>query len=231
MARRGRRILIGTSIVLLLGIGGVATVPRLLWSDGVDYSAVASITTTHEYQDPQLLAKAWHLPVAAVYEHDGVDFQRNGSFCGPASAVNVIRSLGANADQKTVLDGTGLTTVFGLRLGGVTLDQLADVVRHKSGRKVTVLRDLDLAAFRAEMAKANDPSRRYIVNFHRGPLFAGGGGHHSPIGGYLPDEDLVLVVDVNARYKPWLVPTARLFAAVDTVDKVSGKKRGLLLIE
>ena len=116
-------------------------------------------------------------------------------------------------------------------LGGITLDRLADVVREKSGKRVTVLRDLTLEQFRAEMARANDPALRYIVNFHRGPLFAGGGGHHSPIGGYLAAEDLVLVVDVNRKYDPWLVPTARLFAAVDTVDKSSGTKRGLLRIE
>lgn len=231
MKRSLRRGLIGTALVLLL-VGGAATaVPPLLWGDGVDYSQVASITATHEYQDPALLERAWALPVAAIYERDGVDFRRNGSFCGPASAVNVLRSLGTDAQQSRILDDTGLRTVFGLRLGGVTLDQLADVVRHKSGRSVTVLRDLELAAFRAEVAHSNDRTRRYIVNFHRGPLFGKGGGHHSPVAGYLAAEDLVLVVDVNRRYKPWLVSTERLFAAVDTVDKSTGKKRGLLRIE
>jgi hypothetical protein len=122
-------------------------------------------------------------------------------------------------------------THFGLVIPGITLDQLAGVLRAKSGKRVTVLRDLTLEQFRAEMARTNDPALRYTVNFHRGPLFGKGGGHHSPIGGYLAAEDLVLVVDVNNKYQPWLVPTARLFAAVDTVDKQTGKKRGLLRIE
>ena len=31
-----------------------------------------------------------------------------------------------------------------------------------------------------------------------------GGGHHSPIGGYLEKEDLVFVLDVYDPYKPFL---------------------------
>jgi hypothetical protein len=96
---------------------------------------------------------------------------------------------------------------------------------------VTVLRDLDLAGFRQELSHANDPTRRYTVNFSRGPLFGRGGGHHSPIGGYLADRDLVLVLDVNRKYQPWLVSSERLFRAVDTIDKSSHLKRGLLRIE
>jgi Phytochelatin synthase len=230
MARRSRVVLaVVGALVLALG-GAVVVVPPLLFSDGVDYSHAATIKRTAEYQDAALLARAWAMPVASVYAHDGVDFQSNGSFCGPTSAVNVLRSLGQSADQGHVLDGSGRSTTFGM-LWGVTLDALADVVRTKSGRKVTVLRDLSLPEFRAEVARANDPALRYIVNFHRGPLFATGGGHHSPIGGYLADRDLVLVVDVNKKYQPWLVPTERLYEAVSTVDKATGKKRGLLRIE
>jgi len=230
MARR-RRVLVATAVVVALLGGAVVAVPPLLFSDGVDYSHAASIKKTHDYQDAALMSRAWALPVAQIYQHDGVDYQHNGSFCGPTSAVNVLRSLGQSSDQAHVLDGTETHPHLGMLFGGITLDRLADVVRAKSGKRVTVLRDLTLDQFRAEMARTNDPALRYIVNFHRGPLFAGGGGHHSPIGGYLAAEDLVLVVDVNEKYHPWLVPTARLFEAVDTFDKSAGKKRGLLRIE
>lgn len=228
---RARKALLAVGVAVALLGGAVVVVPPLLFSDGVDYSAVASIKALPAYQDPTLLARAWALPVAATYHQDGIDWQHNGSFCGPTSAVNVLRSLGAAADQRTILDGTPLHATLGMLWGGATLDELAAVVRAKSGRQVTVLRDLTLDQFREEMAHTNDPARRYIVNFHRGPLFGKGGGHHSPIGGYLADQDLVLVVDVNETYKPWLVPTARLFGAVDTVDKSTGRKRGLLRIE
>jgi hypothetical protein len=224
-----RRLLIALATLALLG-GSLAVVPRLLWGDHADYSQVVSIERGPSYQAPSLLERAWHLPVAALYR-GGLDFQHNGSFCGPTSVVNVVRSLGQPAEQATILDGTALRTVFGLLLGGATLDELAGVAGQKTGRRVTVLRDLDLAAFRAEVARANDPTLRYIANFSRGPLFGRGGGHHSPIAGYLAEQDLVFVLDVNEKYRPWLVPTERLWAAVNTVDPVSHRKRGLLRLE
>ena len=50
-------------------------------------------------------------------------------------------------------------------------------------------------------------------------------GHH------LPAEDLVFVGDVNANYRPWLVPTGRLYDAQNTIDSSSRAKRGLLDID
>ncbi len=114
---------------------------------------------------------------------------------------------------------------------GITLDQLADIARQKLKGTVTVLRDLDLAAFREQLNHVNDPTRRYVINFSRAPLFGTGGGHHSPIAGYLNQEDLVLVLDVNKKYGPWLVKSDQLYAAMNTVDATAHKKRGLLLIE
>ena len=94
-----------------------------------------------------------------------------------------------------------------------------------------MLRDLDLAAFREQLTHVNDPARRYVVNFSRVPLFGTGGGHHSPIAAYLREQDLVLVLDVNQKYGPWLVKSDRLYEAMNTVDGAAQKKRGLLLIE
>ena len=154
------------ALLLVFGGGGAATLlPRLLWGDGADYSRVVSIESTREYQDPVLLARAFQLPVAAAYQKGGIEFQRNPSFCGPTSAVNLARSLGFDSNQSHILDGTGVHTLFGLVLGGLTLDRLAELVRARLGRRVTVLRDLDLAQFRAELAHANDPARRYLINF------------------------------------------------------------------
>jgi len=58
-----------------------------------------------------------------------------------------------------------------------------------------------------------------------------GHGHFSPVLGYLPAEDLVFVGDVNANYRPWLVPTSRLFDAQNTIDSSSHAKRGLLEVK
>lgn len=225
-----RKILLSLGLVAGLLGGAFFVVPPLLFSDGVDYSRAVSIKTTSEYQDPALLEKAWALPVAQLYK-PGFDFQSNGSFCGPTSVVNVLRSLGSKAEQATVLDDTGTKTTFGILIGGLTLDQLAELARKKTGKKVTAFHELDLAGFRAQLVRANDPAVRLILNFHRGPLFGQGGGHQSPIAGYLAAEDLVFVLEVNEKYKPWLVKSERLFEAMNTLDKGARLKRGLLVVE
>jgi Phytochelatin synthase len=168
--------------------------------------------------------------MVAAYQAE-IEFQQNGSVCGPTSLANVAHSLKQPGSQQTILQGSGFSTVLGYLPEGLTLDQLADIARQKLKGKVTVLRDLDLAAFRQQLSHVNDPARRYVINFSRGPLFATGGGHHSPIAAYLADEDLVLVIDVNKKYGPWLVKSERLYEAMNTVDSTAQKKRGLLLIE
>jgi len=210
------------SIVVLLAVLGSA--PFLLRPPKVSPAAIQSSVT----RAPAMLDRAWALPEAAAYHHD-VLWQPNGSMCGPTNLANVFRSLGESAASvPLVLEGTGRCAT-GMCIMGLTLDQLADVAREHTHRTVTVLRDLTPEAFRDQMRLSNDPNRRYVVNFSRRPIFGGGGGHHSPIGGYLEAEDLVFVLDVNEDFKPWLVERSRLFAAVDTLD--GGKKRGLLLIE
>ena len=216
---------------MLLALATVIAVPASLIIRGIFFPPkldVPSIKGEPTYQDAALLERAWQLPIAAQYRK-GMLYQENGSVCGPTSVANVQRSLGQpGASVQTVLEGTGKCWT-GICFMGLSLDELAEVTRHATGRKVTLLRELSLGQFREELKHANEPARRYIVNFQRAPLFAQGVGHHSPIAGYLEAEDLVLVLDVNADFKPWLVHSERLFKAIDTVD--AGKKRGLLRIE
>lgn len=194
-------------------------------------TAPVSIQAQPSWQDAALLDKAWALPVASRYKAN-IEFQHNLTFCGPTSIANVGRSWGLAIDQSVVLDGTGIGTTLGYLPAGLTLDELAGVARHRfASSRVSVLRGLDLNAFRQHLQRANEPGRRYIVNFSRKPLFGQGGGHHSPIAAYLAQEDLVLVLDVNRDFGPWLVKPERLLAAMNTVDGSSGKPRGLLLIE
>lgn len=199
-------------------------------SSPVSTPAQGSIKALPGYQDAALLARAWALPAASRYKPH-IEYQRNFTFCGPTSLANVLHSWGQAADQDRILDGTDVSTVLGYLPKGLTLDELADVARQKLRKPVTVMRGLDLAAFRQHLKLSNDPTRRYVINFSRRPLFGSGGGHHSPIAGYLADEDLVLVLDVNSDFGPWLVKTDRLWAAMNTVDSSSNKLRGLLLIE
>ncbi|PSH54471.1 phytochelatin synthase [Phyllobacterium brassicacearum] len=183
---------------------------------------------TSVIRTPVLIDRAWRLPAAATYQ-SRISWQSNGSRCGPASLANAFRSLGEEeTTEAAVLDGTHKCWT-GYCIMGLTLDELAEVGRQHTGRKVSVLRDLTPDEFRQHMMHANDTNRRYIVNFTREKVFGDGAGHHSPIGGYLEAEDMVFVLDVNENFRPWLIERERLFSAVDTFD--GDRKRGLLLIE
>jgi Phytochelatin synthase len=227
---RTRKIVLWMAVAASFLVGSAVILPSLISEGHADYARVVSIKETSDYQNPALLRKAWALPVAATYQAD-IDFQRNASVCGPTSLVNILHSLKQPGNQESILQGTNFSTVMGYLPQGLTLDQLGDIARQKLQRKVTVLRDLDLAAFREHLSHVNDPARRYVINFSRGPLFGSGHGHHSPIAGYLSQEDLVLVLDVNQKYGPWLVKSERLYEAMNTLDSTAQKKRGLLLIE
>jgi hypothetical protein len=73
---------------------------------------------------------------------------------------------------------------------------------------------------------------RYVTNFDRRSLFGRGGGHHSPRGGYLEQEELAFVLDVNRGFGPWLVSTERLLDAMNTTaDWSTGTTRGLARFE
>jgi hypothetical protein len=218
-----RRYLIALGVTALAA-GVLAAGFLVVGQSKVPRGAIASSVT----RTPELVERAWHLPVAVTFGRQ-LAWQSNASRCGPAAVANVYRSLNEGAaTEAKVLTGTGRCWT-GWCIIGLTLDELAAVARVNTSRSVTVLRDLTEEQFREHLRRSNDPGRRYIVNFNRERIFGAGGGHHSPIGGYLEHEDLAFVLDVNQQFQPWLVEGARLFSAVNTYD--GDKKRGLLLIE
>ncbi|MBL8912951.1 MAG: phytochelatin synthase [Archangium sp.] len=213
-------------LVALIALGAMGSAVFMLRGRRTPPPGFVSIKTLGPYQDATLLKKANALPVAATFQM--LLSQTNPSACGPASVANVYRSAGEMSTQEEIAKfGTGC--VRGMCFGGLTLDQLADAaIASHHGWSISVMHPIDVDAFRKELRTyANDLDRRYIINFDRFPLFGTGGGHHSPIGGYLEEEDLVFVMDVNASYQPWLVKTDRLFEAMDTLDGTN--KRGLIL--
>jgi hypothetical protein len=178
-----------------------------------------SLRSLSTWQHAGLIEKAWALPVAKLYAP--LLSQGITSLCGPTSVANVLRSMG-------VLAGKNPLRGFGVR--PMALEQLANEAAEAvpAPWRVSAVRPKTLEEFRAELRSSNDEKRRFVINFARLPLFGGGSGHHSPIGGYLEEEDLVFVLDVNSNFGPWLVTPERLFGAMNTVaDWVSGKTRGL----
>lgn len=226
---RKRILLVVSAISLLLtAFGAWRIAPYFI--DGSDYEAVESIEARADFRDPALLQAAWRLPVASAYSAQPFEYQVNSSFCGPASAANLLRSIGIDMSQDEVVDGTKYDSLIGVLIGGMTLDQLADLMRARTHAEVSIVRDVSLPEFREHLVRANDPARRYVVNFHRGPLFGRGHGHFSPILGYDVKHDLVFVGDVNRDYRPFLVSSERLWNAANTLDTATGKNRGLLAV-
>ncbi len=215
-------------LALLIAIAAVKIGPLIFERN--HYTHVVSIEGRPDFRDAQLMDDAWELPVARMYRRTSYEFQDNQSYCAPAALANVLTSLGKDTSQQQAIDGTRFKPWFGILLGGMTIDELADLTRLRIDRPVTVVRDPSLAEFRAMMQSTNDPALRFIANFHRGPIFGRGHGHFSPILGYLADRDLVLVGDVNVGYGPFLVSSERLWNAINTVDGETGKSRGLVKI-
>jgi hypothetical protein len=207
-----------------MALGMLGWSATFFWPPSVSQEAIqTSVTRT-----PTLTEQAWRLPVASSFQGQ-IAWQSNASLCGPASLANVFRSFGdETATEDTVLAGRGKCWT-GFCIMGLTLDELAELAKEKTDRKVSVLRDLTPEQFLEHLHRSNDLSRRYVINFSRASIFGSGTGHHSPIGGYLEAEDLVLVLDVNSKFQPWLIERSRLFSAMDAFD--GDKKRGLVLIE
>lgn len=70
-----------------------------------------------------------------------------------------------------------------------------------------------------------------VVNFSRKALGQTGDGHFSPVGGYHPEKDLVLILDVaRFKYPPFWVPLTALWESMSWRDEITGKSRGYFVV-
>jgi hypothetical protein len=174
--------------------------------------------------------------------------QANLAYCGVASAVMVLNSLGAPAPETpgygtyrfwsqdnlfAAPAGRTFATAETVRRRGMTLIQLAGLL---AAQGVSVQRwhgdQLSLAQFRGLLLRSlSDPDDRLLVNYHRPSLGQQGGGHISPLAAYDPAGDRVLILDVaRYRYPAVWVATEALWRSIRTVDPDSGASRGLVRI-
>jgi len=107
-----------------------------------------------------------------------------------------------------------------------------------------VLHHISQPEWRLILSQLNNPRYRFLVNFSRTPLFHSAlplsvpnfftriiAGHWSPIGAYLAEEDLILLLDVNESYGGgYLVNSSRMLDAVNTADMTDPHvpRRGVL---
>jgi len=104
--------------VRYLGLVGVVVVTSVLGTAAL-FIGKANVSpqaiTSSVTRTPELLERAWHLPVAATFNRQLVS-QSNISRCGPASVANAYRSLRdmANTEDRVLLarGGAGQVSVF-----------------------------------------------------------------------------------------------------------------------
>ncbi len=174
--------------------------------------------------------------------------QANLAYCGVASAVMVLNSLAVPAPavagygpyrfwtQSNVFDppaSRAFVRPERVAREGMTLAQLHGLLashglvveRHHGER-------LSLEQFRALLRRnLGDPGDRLLVNYDRKALGQTGGGHIAPIAAFQAASDRVLILDVaRYRYPSVWVPVVDLWQAIRTVDRSSGRSRGLLSV-
>jgi hypothetical protein len=174
--------------------------------------------------------------------------QKTQSYCGVASIVMVLNSLGVPAPpvpeyapyrtftQDNVLNERTDVVLPRDELArkGMTLDQIGGIlatepvkvlVHHASDSTVDEFRQL-------ASAYLGESGHFVIVNYLRKALGEQIGGHISPLAAYDGKTDRFLILDV-ARYKypPVWVKTIDIFAAMNTTDAANANRtRGFVLV-
>lgn len=174
--------------------------------------------------------------------------QDNLAFCGVASSVMVLNSLGIPAPaaagygsyhfwtQTNIWDDPSTKHALDpeqVKRQGMSLDDLADLLRSK-GLSVELIygAKLSLHDFRQLLIKnLNNRNDRLLINYDRVLVGQKGGGHISPLGAYHPGSDRVLIMDVaRYRYPAVWVRSKDLWQAMGSTDSTSKLSRGLLIV-
>ena len=173
--------------------------------------------------------------------------QINQAFCGVASVVMVLNALGTPAplapqweqayftQENVFTDAT--EAIIGQQVierQGLTLAELAGMLEtYPVNAEIHHGSDVSLEEFR-ELIRTNleTPGNYVLINYLRRAIGQERGGHISPLAAYDADTDQFLILDVSRyKYPPVWVQANTLWESINTVDSVSGKTRGFLLIE
>lgn len=124
--------------------------------------------------------------------------------------VKVIEQEGITFGQFVCLaQCNGLETTATSVDEGASLDKFRDLIEKLSKQDETII----------------------TLSYSRKILSQTGDGHFSPIGGYHPERDLVLILDTaRFKYPPHWVPVTVLFDAMKELDKTTGRPRGYVLM-
>lgn len=174
--------------------------------------------------------------------------QNNQAYCGVASMIMVLNSLGLPApetpqyspyrvftqdnffnNEKT----KAILTPEVVSRQGITLDELGGLIASY-GATATVYHaaDTSIETFRQKAAEnLRQRGNFVIINYLRREIGQERGGHISPLAAYNEQTDRFLIMDVSRyKYPPVWVKTTDLWKAMNTVDSVSKQTRGFVLV-
>jgi len=215
------------------GLAQTLTVPR-------------SLTSLSSSDGEQLLftsrTRADYLPLSTQFVT-----QKNQAYCGVASMAMLLNALGVpaplapefapyrvftqdnffNAKTEKVLAAAVIARE------GMTLAQLGQLLAtYPVSSQVYHAGDLSLPQFRSLMVQNLRERGNFVVaNYLRRTINQEKGGHISPVAAYSEATDRFLILDVSRyKYPPVWVKAADLWQAMNTVDSVSGKTRGFVMV-
>ncbi|MBD2183484.1 phytochelatin synthase family protein [Planktothrix sp. FACHB-1355] len=165
------------------------------------------------------------------------------AFCGLGSLVVVLNALSIDPGRiwkgvwrwygEEFLDCCLPLSV--VKENGITFDEFACIARCNGAVvKANRYHQSSLEKFRQAVEQVTTASGdiHLVVSYSRKVLGQTGDGHFSPIGGYHPKRDLVLILDVaRFKYPPHWISLPLLWKAFEPVDPVTNKCRGYISLQ
>jgi hypothetical protein len=169
------------------------------------------------------------------------------SYCSVASAVTVLNAMPikkpvdpayapyayftqSNYFTPEVIKIISPQTVLAM---GMTREQMTETLIHQGVSAISIAGDsINEDGLRALLKKAlGDDGQFVLANYFRANLGQVGGGHWSALAAYDAQSDSVLILDVaKYKYTPVWVSISTLQQAISTIDSVSNKSRGLVIV-
>ena len=238
----------GCSFLVLLGAITVAS----CGTDQIQSQTGELIVLDSEVGEQLLLtsqARRDYLPLSLEFVT-----QDNLAYCGVATLIMVLNALDIEAPvsanhnipnlvsyrfftQENVFENELTHDVIKPELiakQGMTLEELAGLFKSYPVEVETFHgEEVSLEQFRKlAIQNLQQAGNFLVVNYLRRSLGQKGGGHISPVAAYHQQSDQFLILDVaRYRYSPVWVKAETLWEAMNTIDSVSGKTRGLVMIK
>jgi len=228
-----RKILLfigSTFIALVLGVSAFAAWKLYPHHNPLPLNAPLLSSSVNEG-----IARLHNAEALTDYKHLSRSFQAQilASYCGVASSVSVLNSLGIETDQYKFFndEASQIRPQLKVMFGGMTLNDLAGLLTaHGVQVLVHHASQFSLNDFRSMVESNLKTEHDYlIVNYQRAVLGQGKVGHISPLSAYDRVSDSVLIMDAAAHKYPltW-VPIKMLYAGMKTIDNSSGEMRGFV---